>query len=350
MSKYFCERHKNLIPYVPGEQPKDRKYIKLNTNESPFPPSPYAMRLARQAAGDLNLYPDPDCKALINTAAEKFGVAPENIVFTNSSDETLNFAFSAFCDENCGAAFPDITYGFYKVFAQLYGIPYVTVPLRDDFTVCIEDYEGIGKTVFLANPNAPTGIVLPPTDIERIVVGNPENVVVIDEAYIDFGGDSAIPLTEKYDNLLVIRTFSKSRSLAGGRLGFAVGSKALINDLNTLKYSTNPYCVNRMTMAAGQGALLDDEYFKACIKTIKDNRVYTENELKRLGFILTDSSANFVLAKRENTPGKDLYLKLKEKGILVRHFDTERLTDYVRITIGSIEEMRALISAIEVII
>ena len=350
MSKYFCERHKNLVPYVPGEQPKDRKYIKLNTNESPFPPSPYAMRLARQAAGDLNLYPDPDCKALINTAAEKFGVAPENIVFTNSSDETLNFAFSAFCDENCGAAFPDITYGFYKVFAQLYGIPYVTVPLRDDFTVCIEDYEGIGKTVFLANPNAPTGIVLPPTDIERIVVGNPENVVVIDEAYIDFGGDSAIPLTEKYDNLLVIRTFSKSRSLAGGRLGFAVGSKALINDLNTLKYSTNPYCVNRMTMAAGQGALLDDEYFKACIKTIKDNRVYTENELKRLGFILTDSSANFVLAKRENTPGKDLYLKLKEKGILVRHFDTERLTDYVRITIGSIEEMRALIAAIEVII
>lgn len=350
MSKYFCERYKNLVPYVPGEQPKDRKYIKLNTNESPFPPSPYAMRLARQAAGDLNLYSDPDCRTLVDIAADKFGIAPENLIFTNSSDEALNFAFSAFCDEKCGAVFPDITYGFYKVFAELYGIPYVTLPLCDDFSVCVDDYVGIGKTVFLANPNAPTGIVLPVSEIEKIVAGNPKNVVVIDEAYIDFGGKSAIPLVNKYDNLLVVRTFSKSRSLAGGRLGFCIGSKALINDLNTIKYSTNPYCVNRMTMAAGQGALLDEEYFESCINAITDNRDFTKNELNRLGFVLTDSSANFVFAKSAQIPGKTFYTKLKEKGILVRHFDTERLKDYVRITIGSIDEMRALISAIEEIV
>lgn len=350
MSRFLSNRHKNLTAYVPGEQPRDKRYIKLNTNESPFPPSPYAMRLARQAAGDLNLYSDPDCTALLSIAAEKFGVETENVIFTNSSDETLNFAFSAFCDEKCGAAFPDITYGFYKVFAQLYNVPYNEIPLRDDFSVNVNDYLGIKRTVFLANPNAPTGIVLPISDIEKIVAGNPQNVVVIDEAYIDFGGESAISLIHKYNNLLVVRTFSKSRSLAGGRLGFAIGSKDLISDLNTIKYSTNPYCVNRMTMAAGQGALLDDEYFDSCVKTITGNRAFTENELKQLGFRLTNSSANFVFAKSDRIGGKELYTKLKEKGILVRHFDTERLKDYIRITIGSIDEMSSLISAVKEIL
>lgn len=338
------------MPYVPGEQPKEREYIKLNTNESPFPPSPYAMRLARQAAGDLALYPDPDCRALTSIAAEKFGVEPENVIFTNSSDETLNFAFFAFCDDKCGAIFPDITYGFYKVFAELYGVPYEEIPLREDFSVNTDDYIRTGKTVFIANPNAPTGINLPLSEIEKIAAGNRDNVVVIDEAYVDFGGDTAIPLVKKYDNLLVVRTFSKSRSLAGGRLGFAIGSKDLINALNTIKYSTNPYSVNRMTMAAGQGALLDDEYFNACIKTVKENRGYLQKELKSLDFSFTDSSANFIFAKSEKIGGKELYLKLKEKGILVRHFDTARLKDYIRITIGSIEEMRALVSALREII
>ena len=350
MSKYLSARHKNLTAYVPGEQPRDRRYIKLNTNESPFPPSPYAMRLARQAAGELNLYSDPDCTALLSVAAEKFGVETENVIFTNSSDETLNFAFSAFCDEKCGVAFPDITYGFYKVFAELYNIPYTEIPLCDDFSVNVNDYCGIGKTVFLANPNAPTGIVLPISDVEKIVKNNPDNVVVIDEAYIDFGGTSAISLIKKYNNLLVVRTFSKSRSLAGGRLGFAVGSKELISDLNTIKYSTNPFCVNRMTMAAGQGALLDDEYFNSCIKTIVENRIYTKNELEKLGFELTNSSANFVFAKCDKIGGKDLYAKLKEKGILVRHFDTARLKDYIRITIGNIDEMRSLVEAVKEIL
>lgn len=350
MSKYLSKSHSELSAYVPGEQPKDRKYIKLNTNESPFPPSPYAMRLARQAAGDLNLYPDPDCTALKDIAAEKFGVEPENIIFTNSSDETLNFAFSAFCDSACGAAFPDITYGFYKVFAELYGVEYTQIPLDSDLKIYVSDYIGIGKTVFIANPNAPTGILLSLAEIEQIAAGNMNNVVVIDEAYIDFGGESAIPLISKYDNLLVVRTFSKSRSLAGGRLGFAVGSKELIEDLNTIKYSTNPYCVNRMSMAAGQGALLDEEYFKHCVGTIIENREYTVKQLKSIGFSLTDSAANFVFVKHANISGNDLYRNLKEKGILVRYFDTERLKDYVRITIGSISEMNALIEAIKEIL
>ena len=350
MSKYLSKSHSELSAYVPGEQPKDRKYIKLNTNESPFPPSPYAMRLARQAAGDLNLYPDPDCTALKDIAAEKFGVEPENIIFTNSSDETLNFAFSAFCDSACGAAFPDITYGFYKVFAELYGVEYTQIPLDSDLKINVSDYIGIGKTVFIANPNAPTGILLSLAEIEQIAAGNKNNVVVIDEAYIDFGGESAIPLISKYDNLLVVRTFSKSRSLAGGRIGFAVGSKELIEDLNTIKYSTNPYCVNRMSMAAGQGALLDEEFFKHCVGTIIENREYTVKQLKSIGFSLTDSAANFVFVKHANISGNDLYRNLKEKGILVRYFDTERLKDYVRITIGSISEMNALIEAIKEIL
>ena len=346
MSRFLSDNLKGMIPYVPGEQPKITEYIKLNTNESPFPPSPYALRLARQAAGDNNLYPDPECKALVNVACERFGVEPENIIFTNSSDETLNFAFYCFCDKNTGAAFPDITYGFYKVFADLYGIDCKQIPLKEDFSIDPDDYIGLGRTVFIANPNAPTGILLSLANIERIVKGNSGNVVVIDEAYIDFGGESAIELTKKYDNLLVVRTFSKSRSLAGGRLGFAIGSKELISDLNTLKYSTNPYSVNRMTMAAGQGALLDEEYFASCTKTIIENRIYTVNRLKEFGFTLTESVANFVFAKSDRIGGKELYTALKEKGILVRHFDTPRLKDYVRITIGSIDQMNALLKAI----
>ncbi|MBO4468254.1 MAG: histidinol-phosphate transaminase [Clostridia bacterium] len=350
MSKFLSEKLKDLDPYVPGEQPKNREYVKLNTNESPFPPSPYAMRLAREAAGDVNLYPDPDCRVLVDAEAETFGVSTENVIFNNSSDETLNFAFFCFCDGKRGAAFPDITYGFYKVFAELYGIDYKEIPLKDDFSINVDDYIGLNRTIFIANPNAPTGILLSLADIEKIAAGNPENVVVIDEAYIDFGGESAIELTKKYDNLLVVRTFSKSRSLAGGRLGFAIGSKALISDLNALKYSTNPYSVNRMTMAAGQGALLDREYFDSCCKKIIENREYLVEKLKAMGFSMTDSTANFIFAKSDKIPGKELYLKLKEKGVLVRHFDKERLTDFVRITVGNIDEINALLKAIGEII
>ena len=251
MSRFFSPKYSSLTPYTPGEQPQERKYLKLNTNESPFPPSPLAQRLARDAAGDCQLYSDPECRALVNTAAESFGVEKENLLFTNGSDEILNFAFMAFCDSEHPAVFPNITYGFYPVFAELNNIPYEEIPLKDDFSIDINDYIGINKTIFIANPNAPTGIALSKADIEKIVASNPDNVVVVDEAYVDFGAESSLSLTKKYDNVLVCQTFSKSRSLAGARLGFGIGSKALINDLNTIKYSTNPYNINRMTMAAG---------------------------------------------------------------------------------------------------
>lgn len=345
MSRFFSEKFASLTPYTPGEQPRDQKYIKLNTNESPFPPSPKALERARTAAARLELYSDPCCTALTQKAAEVLGVDPEEILFSNGSDEVLNFAFMAFCDESHPAVFPDITYGFYKVFAKLNGIAYEEIPLKADFSVDVNDYVNQNKTIFLANPNAPTGLYLTLDKIEAIVKSNPHSVVVIDEAYIDFGGESAIPLTKKYENLLVIQTFSKSRSMAGARLGFAVGCKALIRDLNTIKYSTNPYNVNRMTMEAGLGALEDDAYFRANCGKIVANRKWTTVELQKLGFTVLDSMTNFVFAKSHRVPGKQLYLRLKEKGILVRHFDTPRLTDYVRVTIGDEAQMAAFIGA-----
>lgn len=347
MSRFFSEKLASLTPYTPGEQPKGQEYVKLNTNESPFPPSPYAQRLARQAAGDLQLYSDPECRDLIAAAAEKMGVEADRIIFTNGSDEVLNFAFIAFCDENTPAAFANITYGFYPVFAALNGVPFVEIPLKADFTIDVNDYLGIGKTIFIANPNAPTGIALTLAEIEKIVASNPENVVVVDEAYVDFGAESCVCLTEKYDNLLVCGTFSKSRSLAGARLGFAIGCKDLIADLNTVKYSTNPYNVNRMTMAAGIGALSDETYFKNNCQKIMATREKTAAALRELGFVLTDSKTNFLFAKSDKVGGLELYQALKEKGVLIRHFETDLLKDYNRITVGSDEQMSVLLEKIQ---
>ena len=346
MSRYFSSKYANLIPYVPGEQPRDKRYIKLNTNESPFPPSPRAQALAAEAAGELALYSDPECKVIRTLAAEKLGIDVDQILFFNGSDEALYYAFLAFCDENTPAAFPDITYGFYKVFSDVTGIPFTQIPLQDDFTIRIEDYVNLNKTIFIANPNAPTGLALPLSAIETIVQTNPNNVVVIDEAYIDFGGETAIPLISKYDNLLVIQTFSKSRSMAGGRLGFAAGSKGLIQDLNDLRYSTNPFNINRMSMAAGIGALEDETYFRACVNAVLEAREYTLSALRNLGFTADDSETNFVLVKHPALDGKKLYLQLKDKGILVRHFDTPRLKDYNRITVGTQVQMETLVKAI----
>ena len=350
MSRFFSEKYAALTPYTPGEQPQDRKYIKLNTNESPFPPSPLAQRLARQEAGDLQLYSDPECRGLVKIAAEKFGVAENEILFTNGSDEILNFAFMAFCDAAHPAAFANITYGFYPVFAKLNGVRYVEIPLRDDFTLNVSDYLGIGKTVFLANPNAPTSIALPKAEIEKIIVSNPDNVIVVDEAYVDFGGESCIDLVHKYDNLLVCRTFSKSYSLAGGRLGFGVGCADLIRDLNTIKYSTNPYNINRMTMAAGIGALTDGEYFRENLAKIVATRTRTTEALRELGFELPDSCTNFLFAKHPKLGGQALYLALKERGVLVRHWEKPLLYDYNRITIGSDEEMDRFLEIVKEIV
>lgn len=347
MSKFFSQKLSALTPYTPGEQPKERKYIKLNTNESPFPPSEKAIKAAFEAAKSLQLYSDPEQRALTSAVAENLGVDYENVLLTNGSDEILNFAFMAFCDDKSPAVFADLTYGFYKVFAQLNGVPYEEISLKDDFTIDINDYVGINKTIFIANPNAPTGIILSVDEIEKIVKSNPNNVVVIDEAYIDFGGDSCVSLIKKYDNLLVTRTFSKSRSMAGARLGFGVGCKELIADLNTIKYSTNPYNVNSMTAAAGLGTMADEEYTLKNCRTIIENREYITRELKALGFELTDSMTNFVFAKHPRIAGEAIYKGLRERGILVRHFSTPRICEYNRITVGSMDEMRALVEAIK---
>ena len=349
MSRFFSANHSALVPYTPGEQPRDKRYIKLNTNESPYPPSAKAQAYAAEAAKNLQLYSDPNCTALTAKAAEYFGLQPENIIFTNGSDEALYFAFLAFCDAEKPAIFPDITYGFYKVYADLLRIPYTRIPLKEDFTVDVGDYMGNNATIFIANPNAPTGILLGLDKIEAILKANPDCVVVVDEAYVDFGGESAVKLIGKYENLLVTRTFSKSRSMAGARLGFAIGSKALIADLQTLKYSTNPYNVNAMTMAAGLGSMEDDEYFRSNCQKVCDTREWTTQQLRNRNFTVLDSCANFIFAKHPGLPGKQLYLDLKEKGILIRHFDTARLTDYIRITIGSESEMAAFVKTIDTI-
>ena len=346
MSKYFTSRLSKLTPYTPGEQPKDQKYIKLNTNESPYPPSESVLQAARASAESLQLYCDPECKRLTEKAAEVFGVTADRVIMTNGSDEVLNFAFMAFCDEKRPIAFADITYGFYPVFAELSNIPYRTIHLADDFSINAEDYIGIGENIVIANPNAPTGLALPLSDIERIAASNPDNVVIIDEAYVDFGVESAIPLTEKYDNLLVTGTFSKSRSMAGARLGFGIGCPELIRDLQTIKYSTNPYNVNSLTQAAGYAALCDNDYYMANCQKIIETREYTTKALAALGFEVIPSKTNFVFAKSDAISGGELYKRLKEKGILVRHFDKERIKEYNRITIGTCEEMETLIATV----
>lgn len=347
MSKFFL---KNLEAYTPGEQPKDMKYIKLNTNESPFPPADKVKEAVKEVAESLQLYSDPEVRKLNLKMAEVFSVKPSQVLMTNGSDEILNFAFMAFCDKDHGVAFPEISYGFYPVFAELNGIPYDEIPLKDDFTIDYKDYCGINKTVVIANPNAPTGLCLSLSEIEEIVKSNPQNVVVIDEAYVDFGGESALPLIEKYPNLLVTGTFSKSRSLAGARLGFGFACEELINDLNTIKYSTNPYNINSLTMNAGIAVLEENEYYMKNCEVIKENRAYTKRELEGLGFEVLDSKANFLFARNKKIDGEKYYLSLKEKGILVRHFRKEKIKDFVRITIGTKEQMNALLKATEEIL
>ena len=347
MSRFFTDKFASLTPYTPGEQPRDMQYVKLNTNESPFPPSPAVTEAVAAESGKLQLYSDPESTALRAKLAEVYGVKPTQVLVSNGSDEALNFAFMAYGD---GVAFPDISYGFYPVFAQLNHIPYTQILLKEDFSIDPRDYMGIGKTVVIANPNAPTGLCLPLEDIEAIVKSNPDNVVVIDEAYIDFGGESAIPLVAKYDNLLVVQTFSKSRSMAGARLGFCIGSEQLIADLNTIRYSTNPYNVNRMTEFAGVAALRDNDYYMQNAKTIMENRAWTKKQLENLGFFVLDSKANFLFAKSDRITGEELYKKLKARGVLVRHFTKARIDAFNRITIGTLEQMEILIKNIQEIL
>jgi histidinol-phosphate aminotransferase len=351
MSRFLSKRFENLEVYAPGEQPQDMQYVKLNTNESPFPPSPAVIEAVNSfEVGRLNLYPDPDCKRLRKKLADLYGVGEENVFLSNGSDDILNFAFMAFCDQDHPAAFPTISYGFYPVYANLHQIPYEAIPLREGFLLDYKDYCGLNRTIVIANPNAPTGRAIPVSEIEEILRTNPDHVVVIDEAYIDFGGDSCRRLIGQYENLLVCQTFSKSRSMAGGRLGFALGSEGLIEDLNRIKYSTNPYNINRLTQVAAEAAVDSNDYYVKNCQTIAENRAYTVSELSKLGFETVPSVANFIFTHRVGMEGGFLYRELKKRGVLVRHWDKPEITDYLRITIGSREQMDALLDTLRAIL
>ena len=348
MSKFLNSKLQNLKSYTPGEQPKDKKYIKLNTNESPFAPSNKVLKaIDENTVKDLKLYCDPECTKLINTFCEVYDVNPENVIFGNGSDEILDYCFYGFCSKENPVVFPDITYGFYKVFGDLYDIDYTEIRLNEKFEVDVKDYIGINKNIVIANPNAPTGICLSVEEIEKIVSTNPNNIVIIDEAYIDFGGVSCYPLVKKYNNLIVTGTFSKSRSLAGARLGFAIANEELIEDINKIKYSTNPYNINSLTQIVGTATLQDNDYYINNCQKIIETREFTVSELEKLEFDILPSSANFVFAKNNDFDGEFLYKSLYEKGILVRHFKQTRIKDYLRITIGTKEEMTALINALK---
>ena len=340
MSRYMSARFDNLEAYVPGEQPQDMQYVKLNTNESPFPPAPAVVEAVNEAeTRRLNLYPDPAGKLLREKLAGTYGVQPENVFLANGSDELLFFAFLAFCDGGRPVAFPNISYGFYPVYAQLLGLPYREIPLREGFVLAAEDYCGLNCNVVLANPNAPTGRAIPVSDIEEIVRTNPDHVVLVDEAYIDFGGESCLPLIEKYDNLLVCQTFSKYRSLAGGRLGYALAGPGLIQDLEKMKYSTNSYNINRLTTAAALATLDSGAYYEENSRTIQANRDYTVRALAGLGFETLPSLTNFIFTRCPRVDGGALYRGLKARGVLVRHWDRPELADWCRVTIGTRAQM-----------
>ena len=344
MSRFLNARYAGLTAYTPGEQPRDRQYIKLNTNESPYPPSPAVLAaLDRQDVADLRLYSDPEGTALRAALAQRYGVTPGQVFLSNGSDDILNFAFMAFGAD--GAVFPGLTYSFYPVFADLHQVAYETVPLEEDFSIDPAALAGRGKLTVLANPNAPTGLALSLDQVEAIVAADPAHVVVVDEAYVDFGADSAASLVDRYDNLLVVMTYSKSRSMAGARLGFALGSRALIEDLEKLKYSTNPYNVNRLTLKLGQAAVASDDYFRDKARQIMATRDKTAAALRALGFAMPDSQANFLFLTHPKLDGADFYRQCKERGILIRHFSDPAIAQYNRVTIGTEEDMAAFVQA-----
>ena len=345
MSIFLNPKIEAMTAYVPGEQPRDKAYIKLNTNENPYPPAPSVIAAMTAAEiEDLRLYSDPTAKVLKGKLAKLYGLAPENIYVGNGSDEVLYFLFRAYGQR--GAAFPDISYGFYSVFAELCGIPATMVPLEADFTIDPEKYHGLDRFIVIANPNAPTGLSLTLPQIEGILKANPNAVVAVDEAYVDFGGESAYPLMAKYDNLIVVRTFSKSRSMAGARLGYALGPAALIADLEKIKFSVNPYNVNRLTLRLGEATVDAESYYQEKCAAIIRTRKETAEKLRNMGFEVLPSKTNFLFVKNDKIGGRELYEKLKDRGILVRHFGNPRISDYIRVTIGTDEQMAACLEAI----
>ncbi len=344
MSNYWTERVRRLAPYVPGEQPQDQPYIKLNTNENPYPPAPgVAEALRAFDSGRLRLYPDPESVRLRQALADCHGVAIDRVFVGNGSDEVLAHSFQAFFQRTEPLLFPAISYSFYPVYCQLYGIEARTIPLRDDFTIAVEDYRGPCGGVILPNPNAPTSRLLDLDAIARLCALQRERVVIIDEAYIDFGGDSAVALLDEHPNLLVIQTFSKSRSLAGIRLGVAIGSAELIEALNRVKNSFNSYPIDSLAQSLALASLADDDYFHATCQRIVATRERSRTALEDLGFEVLPSAANFLFARPPGGEAAALYQALKQNGILVRHFGSPGIDDWLRITVGTDAEMERLI-------
>lgn len=348
MKEFWSDRIRGITPYTPGEQPKNRTFIKLNTNENPYPPSPKAVEAIQEAAGEgLRLYPDPEGTPLIQALARRTGLQENQIFVGNGSDEVLAFAFQAFFDEGSTIVFPDITYSFYPVYANLFGIHCRTIPLREDFTLPVEQFLGDNDGVVIANPNAPTGIELAQESIRRILEGNPDKVVIVDEAYVDFGGVSALPLIDEYPNLLVVQTASKSRALAGLRVGFAFGNANLIAGINCVKNSINSYTLDRLAIAGATASVEDEDYFQAQRRRVMDTRERTAARLRALGFTVLPSQSNFIFVSHPTVPAKTLFAGLREAGILVRYFAQPRIDNYLRITIGTDPDMEALAAALE---
>ena len=342
--KKWEENIRKVIPYTPGEQPKIQNLIKLNTNENPYPPAPGVASVIQSfSSDDLRLYPDPAASELVHAIAENYGLADDQVFVGVGSDDVLAMCFLTFFNSRKPILFPDITYSFYDVWADLFRIPFRTPALDDSFRIRPEDYMQENGGIIFPNPNAPTGAVLSPDAIERILSANPDVIVIVDEAYIDFGGESALPLIERYDNLVVVQTFSKSRSMAGMRIGFACASPTLIHYLNDVKYSYNSYTMNRVTIAAGTAAVKDKAYFEETCRKIIETREWTKKELSALGFSFPDSCANFIFAQHKKIPAPELFKALREAGIIVRYFNKPRIDNHLRITIGTPDEMRRLI-------
>ncbi|GAE02116.1 histidinol-phosphate aminotransferase [Clostridium botulinum B str. Osaka05] len=351
MSKYWSNITKNIEPYVCGEQPKNKKIIKLNTNENPYSPSPKVFQAIKNAAkDDLRLYPDANCDALRKTIADYYNLSKEEVFIGNGSDEVLAFSFLTFFNPQETIVFSDISYSFYSVYANLYKLNYKLAKLREDFSIDINDFKNAEGGAVITNPNAPTGLYLSLDSIEQILDDNVNKVVIVDEAYIDFGGKSSVSLIKDYPNLLVIQTLSKSRSLAGMRVGFALGQRHLIDGLYRIKNSFNSYTIDRISSLAAIEAIKDKEYFKECISKIIKTRNWTINELEKMGFKIIPSKANFIFITHDTYQAEDIFIKLKDENVLVRYFNKDRISNYLRVSIGSKEEMDIFIDKIKKIL
>lgn len=336
---------RKVVPYIPGEQPKAEKMIKLNTNENPYPPSPMAKAALKQMDLDcMRLYPDPTAHVLTDAIAEFYHLKEEQIFVGVGSDDVLAMIFLTFFNSHKPVLFPDITYSFYDVWAEMLRVPYETVPLNEEFQIRKEDYFRENGGVIFPNPNAPTGLELPLFEVEEIVKANRDVIVVVDEAYVDFGAASALPLIEKYDNLLVVQTFSKSRGMAGMRIGYAMGNPLLIKYLNDVKYSFNSYTMDQTTLVMGAASMKDRAYFEETVNKVVETREWTKGELRKLGFYFGDSKANFIFASHENCPAKELFEALRKENIFVRYFEKPRIDNYLRITIGTQQEMETFVA------